>query len=183
LIFTKPCIALALALGRNALSGALQGGDPGNAGQQLGAGLSGMLIAAVLMLLAMFSPFVLLKLLPIAEAAVVAGGVSRAPARGAQAMVQTGTTMRMLVGGHTTAGAGPTTASSSVAPDGGSAAAASTADAGGATATGAAAAAPMLVAKAGWDRTRQGAQAASDRAPASDRHDRAGQGADGEAGR
>jgi hypothetical protein len=166
LIFAKPCIALALALGRNALAGSLQGAD-GNVGQQAGSNLSGMLVAAVLMLLAMFSPFVLLKLMPIAEAAVVAAGVSRGPVRGAQSVAQTGYTMRMLGGrgggsGGTASGA---MASGGPGPSGGGASGATAGSAGAgsaATAGAAVAAAPLLVAKAGWDRAKHSADNAAD---------------------
>lgn len=111
LIFAKPCIALALALGKNAIDG-VAANTNGTVGTQAGAHLSALLIAAVLLLLAMFSPFVLLKLLPIAEAAVVAHGVSRAPARAAQSTAQAAYGIRMLTG-PTTGGsprstAGPT---------------------------------------------------------------------------
>jgi hypothetical protein len=171
LIFAKPCIALALASGRNALAGSL-GGASGNVGQQTGSSLSGMLIAAVLMLLAMFSPFVLLKLMPIVEAAVVGAGVSRGPVRGAQSVAQTGYAMRML-GGR--GGASGVTASEAVAdgsagPSGAGSpeAAARSAGAGSSAAGGAAAAVvPLVVAKAGWDRAKQTADNAADLAHSS----------------
>jgi hypothetical protein len=166
LIFAKPCIALALALGRNALAGSL-GGATGNVGQQTGSNLSGMLIAAVLMLLAMFSPFVLLKLMPIAEAAVVGAGVSRGPVRGAQSAAQTGYAMRMLGGrGHGSGGtASGVMASGSGGPSGAGSSGAAAGSAGPASsaAGGAAAAAvSLVVAKAGWDRAKNSAENASD---------------------
>jgi hypothetical protein len=50
--------------------------------------LAGLMGGAVLMGLAAFTPFVLLRLLPILEVAVAAQGISRSPVRAAQAGMQ-----------------------------------------------------------------------------------------------
>jgi len=86
LILSKFVIALALALGAVALAGG--GPATGDATQQTALDFAGLLTGATLMLLAAFTPFVLLKILPIAEAAVVAQGISHSPARGANTVAQ-----------------------------------------------------------------------------------------------
>jgi hypothetical protein len=88
LIFAKLAIALALALGAAALAGG--GPKEGDLGTQVGTDLGGLLAGAALMLLASFTPFVLLRLLPIVEAAVVAQGISRSPARASMTVMQMG---------------------------------------------------------------------------------------------
>lgn len=86
LIVSKLAIGLALALGATALGAgdapAPGGAAPGAAGG--GMSLAGLLGGATLMGLAAFTPFVVLRLLPLVETAVVAHGVSRSPIRGAQ---------------------------------------------------------------------------------------------------
>lgn len=92
LVVSKFAIALALALGAAALAG---GGTRAQAGVaeagvagSVGMSLAGLLGGASLMALAAFTPFVVLRLLPIVEAAVVAQGVSRSPVRAAQGAAQ-----------------------------------------------------------------------------------------------
>jgi len=87
LIFSKFAIGLALALGSVALAGGGPGTD-GPSGTSLS--LGGLLGGATLMGMAAFTPFVVLKLIPVVEAAVVAHGVSRSPVRGAQTAAQVG---------------------------------------------------------------------------------------------
>lgn len=82
LIVSKLAIGLALALGATALGGG-NPESPGGAGGDTS--LAGLLSGATLMGLAAFTPFVVLRLLPLVEAAAVAHGVSRSPIRGAQA--------------------------------------------------------------------------------------------------
>jgi hypothetical protein len=86
LILSKFAIALALGLGAAALAGG--GPNPGDVGTQVGTDLAGLLTGAVLMGLAAFTPFVLLRLLPLVEGAVAAQGISRSPVRAAQAGMQ-----------------------------------------------------------------------------------------------
>jgi len=69
--------------------------------------LGAMLTGASLMLLAAFTPFVILRLIPIVEAAVVAQGISRSPARAAQTGMQGAyyaSGLRRLAGGGTAVG-------------------------------------------------------------------------------
>lgn len=86
LIVSKFAIALALGLGAAALAGG--GPKSGDLGTQAGMDLAGMLTGASLMLLAAFTPFIVLRLLPIVEGAVIAQGISRGPARAAQGGMQ-----------------------------------------------------------------------------------------------
>ncbi|MGH9223079.1 MAG: hypothetical protein ACRD2W_04690, partial [Acidimicrobiales bacterium] len=88
LIFSKLAISLALAVGAAALAGG--GPAEGDLGTQVGTDLGGLLVGATLMLLASFTPFILLRLLPIVEAAVVAQGVSRMPVRATTTVMQMG---------------------------------------------------------------------------------------------
>ncbi len=119
-VFSKLFICIALAIGVAALSGAGTAGTssaPGGEGfaSNAGASAGGLLVGAVLLGLAAFSPFILLKVVPIAESAVVAQGISHAPARGAQAgmsTVNSASSLRRLAGGHgdsasSTTGPGP----------------------------------------------------------------------------
>ncbi|MCU4186453.1 hypothetical protein K6U06_18945 [Acidiferrimicrobium sp. IK] len=88
LIVSKFVIALALALGSDALAGSVTQGH--------GASLTAMTTGAGLMLLASLSPFVLLRMLPGVEAAVAAQGISRMPARTAMTAVSTATSVMLL---------------------------------------------------------------------------------------
>jgi hypothetical protein len=99
LIASKFVIALALALGLAALGGG--GPNPGDTGTQAGVDTAGLLTGATLMLLAAFSPFVLLKLVPVAEAALVAQGVSRSPMRAMGSAAQTTSTVARATRGAT----------------------------------------------------------------------------------
>ena len=82
LIVSKLAVGLALALG----AAALAGGDGPNGPDATSGGMSlaGLLGGATLMGLAAFTPFVVLRLVPVLETAVVAHGISRSPVRGAQ---------------------------------------------------------------------------------------------------
>ncbi len=94
LIISKFAIALALGLG----AAALAGGGPGNvgasgpnantAGAQVGLSVGGVVVGASLMMLSAFAPFVILKLLPVFEAAVLAQGIKGGPVRAAQTTAQ-----------------------------------------------------------------------------------------------
>ena len=98
LIVAKPVIAIALALGTAAIGrdGVTSVAGPG---EVAGSQISGMLTAAVLMLLATFAPFVVLKLLPIVETAIVAQGIRSAPLNAGMKAAQASYYGRMLAGG------------------------------------------------------------------------------------
>jgi hypothetical protein len=106
-IVSKFAISLALGLGAAAVGGG--GPTSGDLGTQAGLSLGGLLVGASLMLLAAFSPFVVLKILPVFEAAVAAQGISRMPLRagqsGLQAAYYTQGLRRLATGGA--AGVGP----------------------------------------------------------------------------
>lgn len=157
IILSKLVIAITLAIGVAALAGAGSAGSeqPGVA-SGAGASVGNLLVGAVLLGLAAFSPFVVLKLFPLAESAVVAAGVSRGPWRAAQAGMgvaySANTVHRLATGGAssprtalppwpqgTNAAMGPTAVTSAGGATGGGAAAGGAA--GGAAAGGAAAAA------------------------------------------
>lgn len=85
-IVSKLVVSIALAVGVAALSGAGTASAPG-AGVGVGAAesLGGLLVGTAVLCLAAFAPFLVLRLLPLAEAALVAQGISRAPVRTAHA--------------------------------------------------------------------------------------------------
>lgn len=91
LMFAKVVIAVALAVAASALSR----GPTGVGGAEK---IGTLLIGVVMFCLACFAPFVLLKLLPVVEAAVVAQGISRGPARAAQSAAMTSFYMGVLAG-------------------------------------------------------------------------------------
>jgi hypothetical protein len=110
-IVSKLVISIALVIGVAALSGAGTAGtsSPAGAGFESNAGgsLGGLLVGAVLLGLAAFSPFIVLKLVPVAEAALVAQGVSRGPWRATQAGMSTAysaSTLSRIAGGRSGGG-------------------------------------------------------------------------------
>jgi hypothetical protein len=88
IVVSKFAIALALALGAAALGGGGPDGAGAGAAEAAATDLSGLLAGATLMLVAAFTPFVVIRLVPVVEAAAVAHGVSRSPVRGAMATAQ-----------------------------------------------------------------------------------------------
>jgi hypothetical protein len=102
LIFSKVVIAIAFSVGAAALAGVGKGHSPAAGGDgALGANASAMFAGAVIFCLAAFAPFVVLKLFPIAEAAVAAQGISRGPLHAAQSAASSGFSLDRLAGnGH-----------------------------------------------------------------------------------
>lgn len=123
LIFSKFVIALALALGAAALGGG--GPHDGSTATNTGLDAAGLVAGATLMLLAAFTPFVLLRVLPILETAVVAHGISHSPARAANTVAQTAFYAQNLSAAGR--GSGPASAALSGGPPSEAAAAGSTA--------------------------------------------------------
>ena len=127
-ILSKFVIAVALAIGVAALGGAGSTGAGASAPAAAGAGLGTLLVGAVLLGLAAFSPFIVLKLIPVAEGALLAHGISRGPARAAQTGVSTYSSTRMISrlsgpsGAQSGAGVGQTVAGPSASGAGGAAA-------------------------------------------------------------
>lgn len=95
-ILSKFVIAVALAIGVAALGGAGSTGAGEPAPAAVGSGLGTLLVGAVLLGLAAFSPFLVLKLVPVAEGALLAQGASRGPARAAQSGLGTYSSVRMV---------------------------------------------------------------------------------------
>ncbi|MEW6472913.1 MAG: hypothetical protein AB1679_11630 [Actinomycetota bacterium] len=107
-IVSKFVIAVVLALG----SAALAGGGPTEGASATPLTMASLLGGATLMGLAAFTPFVVLRLLPVVETAVVAHGIASSPVRGAQAAAAAGAlpgrVTRMVAAGHpATSAAGP----------------------------------------------------------------------------
>jgi hypothetical protein len=105
LILSKFVIALALALGAAALGGG--GAEGGTTAATAGVDAAGLLAGGTLMLLAAFTPFVLLRVLPILETAVVAQGISHSPTRAANTVAQTAFYAENLKGRAGGGGAAP----------------------------------------------------------------------------
>ena len=79
-IVSKLVISIALAVGVAALGGAGgAAGDSAGVGEWAAQGLGTLIVGTSIVCLAAFSPFMVLKLIPMAEGAVVAQGLSRAP--------------------------------------------------------------------------------------------------------
>jgi hypothetical protein len=95
-VLSKLVICIAVAVGVAALSGAGTAGTTGELASDAGASLGALLVGTAVLGLAAFSPFVILKLVPVAEAALVAHGVSRSPARAAQSGMSTAYSASML---------------------------------------------------------------------------------------
>jgi hypothetical protein len=100
LVFSKLVIAIALAVAASALTrGPSASGGVPTGEQKVGT----LLVGVIMFCLASFAPFLLLKLLPVVEGAVVAQGISRSPVRTAQSAAQTSFYVARLAG---TGGAG-----------------------------------------------------------------------------
>ena len=95
----KLAIAMALAVGLGALGGFGATGNPGESTVDNGlAEFSTLVVGIITFGLAAFMPFLVIKLIPIVEAAVIAQGIQSAPMRAAQ----TGLAVLVLLPGHAT---------------------------------------------------------------------------------
>jgi hypothetical protein len=100
-ILSKLVVAIVLAVGVAAVGNVAfdtTGGVTAGAGQAAGQ----LLVGAVLLGIAAFAPFLTLRLFPLAEAAGVAHGVSRAPVRTAISALYLTNSASRLAGGHPT---------------------------------------------------------------------------------
>ncbi len=95
-IVSKFVICVALAVGVAALSGAGEAGAGQSVAGSAGTSLTTLLIGSALLGLAAFSPFLILKLIPMAEGALIAQGISRSPARAAQSGASTWSSTQMV---------------------------------------------------------------------------------------
>lgn len=108
-IVSKFVISVALAVGVTALGGAgsAAGSSPG-IGEWASQGLGSLVVGTSVLCLAAFSPFMVLRLMPLAESAMVAQGISRAPMNTARSGMNTAYYTRSLgrlSGGHGGGGA------------------------------------------------------------------------------
>jgi hypothetical protein len=94
-IVSKFVICVALAIGIAALAGAGQAGNGQSVAGSAGANVGTLLSGAVLLGLAAFSPFLVMKLVPLAEGALLAQGISHGPARAAQSGLSTYSSVQM----------------------------------------------------------------------------------------
>lgn len=91
LVFSKLAIAMALSVGLGALGGIGETAAPADPATAAGSGFAEfgtMVVGVITFGLAAFMPFLVMKLIPIVEAAVVAQGISSAPTRAAQTGLQ-----------------------------------------------------------------------------------------------
>ena len=109
-IVSKLVISIALAVGVAALGGAGGAAGPSaGVGEFAAQGLGTLVIGTSIICLAAFSPFMVLKLIPMAEGALMAQGMSRAPLNTARSGMSTAyytQAMGRLAGGHGSRGAG-----------------------------------------------------------------------------
>ena len=96
-IVSKFVISVALAVGVAALGGAgdAAGSTPG-VGEWAAQGLGSLVVGTSILCLAAFSPFMVLKLIPVAEGALVAQGISRSPMNTARSGMNTAYYARSL---------------------------------------------------------------------------------------
>ena len=110
LIFSKVAIGLALAVGLGAMGGIGATGKPGGGVVANGfAEISTLLAGVITFALAAFMPYLVVKLLPVVEAAAIAQGVAHAPMRAGQQAMQYSysgqqSLKRMASGGPSAAG-------------------------------------------------------------------------------
>jgi hypothetical protein len=89
LVFSKLAIAMALAVGIGALGGIGGTGRPGDATVSNGLAEFGTMVVGIVTFgLAAFMPFLVIRLVPIVEAAVIAQGIHTAPVRAVQVGLQ-----------------------------------------------------------------------------------------------
>lgn len=101
LIFSKVVIAIAFSVGAAALAGVGNAGHANSgASGEVTANAGTLFSGLVIFCLAAFAPFVLLKLFPAAESAVVAQGISRGPARATQQASASAFYLERIAGTH-----------------------------------------------------------------------------------
>lgn len=89
LVFSKLAIAMALSVGLGALGGIGATGEPSDSASASGFAEFGTMVVGIITFgLAAFMPFLVMKLVPIVEAAVIAQGVQSAPMRATQTGLQ-----------------------------------------------------------------------------------------------
>jgi len=87
-ILSKLVVCIAISVGVAALAGAGSTGANGTgAGSQVAASMGTLFVGTAILVVAAFAPFLILKLIPWTEAALVAHGMSRSPVRAANTTV------------------------------------------------------------------------------------------------
>jgi hypothetical protein len=113
IVISKLVVCIALSIGVAALAGAGTAAGPNaGVGDVAAQGLGTLFTGTAILALAAFSPFLVLRLMPVAEAALVAQGISRGPLRTAQATasnVYHVQSMSRLAGGSSSVGSGAST--------------------------------------------------------------------------
>lgn len=104
-ILSKLVICIAISVGVAALSGAgTSGAGPsGSNGTDAATGMGALFVGTAILAMAAFAPFLVLKLIPWAESAIAAQGVSRGPVRSAQSAMSNvyhAQSLSRLAGGH-----------------------------------------------------------------------------------
>ena len=110
-IISKLVICIALSVGVAALAGAgAAGSSSAAASTAAGSSMGTLFVGAAVLVMAAFAPFMVLKLIPWAESAVVAQGMSHSPVRAANSTMGTAYYANSLtrLGGGGSAGADPT---------------------------------------------------------------------------
>jgi hypothetical protein len=89
-ILSKLVVCITISVGVAALAGAgTSGGNSTGISGQAGASMGALFVGAALLVVSAFAPFLVLKLIPWTEAALVAHGMSRSPMRTANSAVLT----------------------------------------------------------------------------------------------
>ena len=118
-ILSKFVICVAVSVGVAALAGAGASPSPAAAGasRPAAASMGTLLVGTAILAIAAFAPFLVLKLIPWAESALVAQGVSRGPVRGAQSTMSSvyyANSLTRLAGGSRSGGGASATSGWSV---------------------------------------------------------------------
>jgi len=95
-VVSKLVIVIALAVGVAAMAGVGSVASGSGPAEAAGGAVGALLAGAVVLGLAAFSPFLVVKLVPAAEAALVAQGTSRGPLRTAQTALSSASSVRMI---------------------------------------------------------------------------------------
>ena len=111
-ILSKLVVCITISVGVAALAGAgTSGGNSTGISGQAGASMGALFVGAALLVVSAFAPFLVLKLIPWTEAALVAHGMSRSPMRTANSAVLTANSAssvaRLAGGGSRLGGALP----------------------------------------------------------------------------
>lgn len=105
-VLSKLAISIALSVGVAALDATTSPAASAGVGERAADGLGSLLVGTVVLGLAACSPFVILRLLPLAEGALVAQGISRSPLRTGVSGFYLGTSVQRLAAAPVAVAAG-----------------------------------------------------------------------------